>query len=427
MKNILKIAIIPCCFTLLPQGAVSAFEKEGYLRQIDQLNPFYKKMNDITQKANNNDKGAIKEVERLASLKSEERKEELDKKVRVKAKKDKGAARGVGLDELFQTSKTAYFAECDAGLREKRTSSFLKSGIEFGWLDLQHYLRVRTSEPIYKDSKGIIGGHTGALYKNPSKGGVLKGQPAAHKERQKAIERSSTPGNAAIRALRSHLESTASRADYQKKRSFTAYDTKDRDLSKPRNYDKFVQERLKGRDNVKRTLHVFEKYLQEDDDASTLSSYEISECDGSSSLEEDHVINDLRDALSLLLGESGEGFFQNLTMESDTFFLGKTSTQQEQDNFKVFQFSKEKGALGSICPMVPDDLETINCTGNVLLKDVDLRRVKKWLKVNEKPFLKLNKSEIKIHYEPFTTDRRSWENIETALRKAGFDHIRRAQ
>lgn len=114
-------------------------------------------------------------------------------------------------------------------------------------------------------------------------------------------------------------------------------------------------------------------------------------------------------------------FFEKLNPESDTFPVGKTSTQQGQGNFKVVQFYKGTGSLNCISPENP---ETINCMGKVLLKDVNLPKVKKWLEVNEEPFHDfLNKEQIEIHYEPFTTGKESWKNIENALRNAGFVHI----
>lgn len=119
-------------------------------------------------------------------------------------------------------------------------------------------------------------------------------------------------------------------------------------------------------------------------------------------------------------------FSQKLNPESDTFSVGKTSTQQDQGNFKVVQFYQGEGSIKLIGNMPPEDLGTINRMGRVLLKGVDLRRVKKWLEVNEKPFRNLNKAEIEIHYEPFTTtSEESCKKIAAALRNAGFNRISR--
>lgn len=287
--------------TLTTLSSKKVLEEHTMDPRIIKLDPFYNGIKDIANKARDNNQNAIEEV---TNFPLKFKNDALEKKVRVSEEKAEGYKRGVGLDEFFQTAKTPYFLRWDAGLIEgKKPSSPLKSGKEFGCLDAQQYLRVPTSEPIYKDDKGnITGAHAGAIFRgaSPNRSGILKGQPGAHDKRQAAIEKSSTPANAVLRAIRSHLESTASAKNYRKGLSFKAYDTKDRDLSNPTDWEAFVEERLKGRDRVKYTYKIIKMNLQEDSDASTLSSYETSSYDYSNSLEETIVINAFKDIQSLL-------------------------------------------------------------------------------------------------------------------------------
>lgn len=269
--------------------------------RLDKINNFYKPLEELARKAREGEASAIAEIENYPTTFKQKN---LSVKVRVRPEKNNGSKRAIGLDEFFQTSETPYFLKCDAGLIDKKKPfSTLKSGRKFGFLDAQHYLRVPTSEPVYKDAEeNIIGGHTGVFYKqrSPKRGGLTTGQIAAHQNRQKEIERSSSPGNASIRSMRSYLESTASKSNYRKIKSFCGYDTKDRNLAVPDDWEAFSVERLKSRDRVKCAYRIIHNSL-DDRDVSSLTSYEISSLDFSNSLDEDAIVDDLADVSRILL------------------------------------------------------------------------------------------------------------------------------
>lgn len=160
--------------------------------------------------------------------------QEIHKRVRVRSRKVGGAKKGFGKDELFKTSKTGYFAMWAAGLIPgKEALSYLKVGssntpVAITVLTLQRYVRADTAVVYFH---GLRGAHTGAYRETTtSRGYITKGQADMHEDRQDAIENSSTPRNALIRGLHTHLEVTANWQDFQTHFT-TGFDVKNRDFS----------------------------------------------------------------------------------------------------------------------------------------------------------------------------------------------------
>src|SRR5262249_45753294 len=148
------------------------------------------------------------------------------------SRKDGGALKGYGLDELFQTAKTPYFLRWSAGLLKGKvaTSQFkMKKGtVDLTVLQLQEHERLDTSLLFVEEERC---GHTGAYREQTTaKGYITKGQDQFHKRPPSEIENSSTPRNAAVRAMHSTLQQTAKRKTLVK-RYKTGVDVKNRDFS----------------------------------------------------------------------------------------------------------------------------------------------------------------------------------------------------
>jgi hypothetical protein len=242
-----------------------ANKDNSYYEEETKQKNFYKKWKEIAKRAREGDDKAIEKVIKFKVKwggKGENRKSKYRKKqesrIRVRAQKIEGAARGIGQDELFMTSRTPDFISWSAGLvPDKQPTSRLNSGEEIDWLDLQEHLRLPTAYQIYKTGQG----HTGALYAGPSSSRSRKaltiGQHAAHKLRQEAIDRSSSPATAVMRAIQAELASTA---NYEEMEACNdGYDYKDRNMGKDEEWDEFRLEYILKRDGVKSYYSSFAK------------------------------------------------------------------------------------------------------------------------------------------------------------------------
>lgn len=218
----------------------------------DAQKKFYRKWKEIAKRAREGDDKAIQKVENF-KLKWEQKskyRQKQESRIRATPKKIEGAIRRIGLDELFRTSETPAFIFWSAGLEPtKQPTSRLNSGVEIDWLDLQQHLRLPTSHQIYKTGEG----HIGALHAGPSfpkRKFLTKGQHAAHKLRQDAINRSSSPATAVMRVIQAELESTA---NYQQmKECKKGYDYKGGNMENDEEWDDLRLEIILKRDGVKK-------------------------------------------------------------------------------------------------------------------------------------------------------------------------------
>lgn len=234
---------------------------------------FYTDTRDQLIKARNGDERAETKVKKLASDKKQ-----WGGKIRSNTLTLLGAKRGNGEDEVFQTSETPQWMKRSAGLiKDKHATSYHldKSGKEreFDWMDAQLDIRHPTQFQVYNTG----GGHSGALYRqaSPSKSGILKGQPEAHKARNEEILRSSTPRNGILRGLRADLELTPNAENFDKVIN-QGYDYKDRNMRVPKDKKAFKAEYLQERARKKETYTYIRDCTYNDEGASEVSSYELS-------------------------------------------------------------------------------------------------------------------------------------------------------
>lgn len=141
----------------------------------------------------------------------------IDKYVRVKAIKAKGASSGTGLDELFKTSETMKYVERSYRPSKKMAAVALYDGEEFDWMDAQQQMRLSTEFIVWAaDLVGEIAGHTGTFQKEFAGKWMTKKQSLMHELRDDAISERSNPATAISEAIGIHLRLTANVAGFER-------------------------------------------------------------------------------------------------------------------------------------------------------------------------------------------------------------------
>jgi hypothetical protein len=133
----------------------------------------------------------------------------VDKAVRVKAVKAKGASSGTGLDELFKTSETMKYLELSYRPPKGKSAIAKFDGDEFDWMDAQQQMRLSTEFIIWAgDLVNTLSGHTGTLQNQYMGNWMTEKQSLMHEVRDDAISERSNPATAIIEAIGTHLRIT---------------------------------------------------------------------------------------------------------------------------------------------------------------------------------------------------------------------------
>ena len=237
---------------------------------------FYPGLKAVALKSRSGNVAARKQARELAKRMRNDTyfREEIAKRVRVRAVKAGGAKKGYGKDEVFQTSETAYAFEVSAGLVPGVTPVAYFKGAsgavqEVDLLDAQEHVRFDTS--IVPTKEG--GGHTGMLRASASATGYMTvGQAQLHQERTDVMKAAPTTGEAILNTMARHIHATANVATMQAKH--TQYFTvTNQDLSKPAHQTAFVTQMARVRDQAKLTVEAMRTRFFEDPAATTQVAY----------------------------------------------------------------------------------------------------------------------------------------------------------
>lgn len=237
---------------------------------------FYPTLKTLAKRARGGDAAAQLEVGNLVKRIRTEKafKKEVDKRVRVKARKTGGAKKGFGLDEVFQTSETAWALEVSSGLVPGMApTAFFKgsSGAmqEIDLLDAQEHIRLDTSIVPSKEGEG----HTGMLRATKTSTGYMTtGQATFHQERTTVMKSSKSTGEAIVNTFARHIHATPNVTTIQSKHN-SGFTVTDQDLSKPTDKSAFVLQMSKVRDQEKMMVDELHSRMYEDSGGTTQVSF----------------------------------------------------------------------------------------------------------------------------------------------------------
>jgi len=89
----------------------------------------------------------------------------------------------------------------------------------------------------------------------------------------------------------------------------------------------------------------------------------------------------------------------------------------------VVTFGQGKGSRKQVENNPIENIKKILTLGKLHLMHADKAKVDTWLEVNRTSFMQLNRDNIPVFYSPSTTSKSAHQNIEQALRRAGFTNI----
>lgn len=198
----------------------------------------------------------------------------IDKYVRVKAVKARGASSGTGLDELFKTSETMKYLQLSYRPPEGISAVSEFKGEEFDWMDAQQQIRLSTELIIWaNDLVGEISGHTGTFQKEFASKWMTSGQALMHEVRDDAISSRSNPATAVVEAIATHLRITENvsgftKAIYQSVPAEKALTSAGHSLAKV--FENVLDQLGRHRDRLKVFLEHFRSHVKPPRDSSPL-------------------------------------------------------------------------------------------------------------------------------------------------------------
>jgi RHS repeat-associated protein len=227
---------------------------------------FYPALKKIAALARSGDVAGVAKATKLADLMENDKafREEIAKRVRVRAVKAGGAKKGYGKDELFQTSETAFVFKLSAGLIPGKAPTALFKGPsgavqEVTMLDAQEHIRLDTSIVPTKEGEG----HTGMLRATKTSAGYMTtGQAAFHAARTGVMTSATSTGEAILNVVASHINSTANVTTMQSKHT-TGFTVTNQDLSKKTDRKAFIDQQAKVRDQNKMVVEELKTRLYE--------------------------------------------------------------------------------------------------------------------------------------------------------------------
>jgi hypothetical protein len=143
----------------------------------------------------------------------------IDRRVRVAAQKRGGMVAGTGLDELFQTARTTDFITRSyrppIGVESTSRYHDGTKQIDFDWMDAQRQVRLSTEAIVWAISRvGQVSSHTGTFHNEFRGKWMIARQQAMHELRHSKLIERTTPRNAVIQALYTHLAITENVAGF---------------------------------------------------------------------------------------------------------------------------------------------------------------------------------------------------------------------
>jgi hypothetical protein len=199
----------------------------------------------------------VQEIDKLASTNSTFKKQ-LGQRVRVPARKQKGAKFGSGKDEPLQTAETSSLLSQSAGLDANRPATFPinlgGTSQDVDLLRVQQNLRLPTDSIVFPDGSG----HPGALKKTlKDKGFVTDSSPSFHKKRtQVGLKGSTNPRNQLGRTLLQNVHGTANHTQMQNIN--TGVDPMGLDLSDTTDQQTFITKQIAHRNKKKEDVMDFQ-------------------------------------------------------------------------------------------------------------------------------------------------------------------------
>jgi RHS repeat-associated protein len=253
--------------TAAEKAHIAQMKKKAKATLGSKRKDFYPRLSTLAKRSRGGDAAAVAEATDVLQLMENDPtfREEVAKRVRVRANKKDGTKRGVGKDEVFQTAETPYAFKVAAGLEPGVTPvAYFKgsSGAiqEVTLLDAQEVIRFDTA--IVPTPEG--GGHSGMLYSaTTGSSGLTTGQATMHEKRTDAWKGSTTTGSAFLNTFVSHIHATPNVPTVQAKHT-SGFTVMNQDLSDPTDQGAFVTQISKVRDQSKLLVPKMQARLFED-------------------------------------------------------------------------------------------------------------------------------------------------------------------